>query len=104
MVNKLLLLLQRQNREFVIFRFGSFRISFFFELRREIIAVAEFGQVSLSSQSPRQLMVMSNEYHVVSIDGSEGRKAVTNQREESHQHVVNDVNEIRLSISSIYPP
>lgn len=62
----------------------------------EIIAVLEFGQMLFAPETPAAMMVMSDEDHVVRVDGTEWCKTITHDSEQSDKHVIDNIDDILL--------
>ena len=58
---------------------------------------------SSSSQLPSLVVILSDPDHMVGIDNSERRHAITNHCEQGDKYIVDNIDKIRLSIIDIDP-
>ena len=70
---------------------------------RKVVFVVQFWESLFSSQSPCEMMIMSNENHVVCIDGSKRSKPIANDGKEGYKHIVYNINNVVSTTSNIDP-
>lgn len=103
---KFLLLETVQNGELVLFvlrGIAKFNVDFDLAPGRKVVLILEVGQPALAANLPRQECVVSDENHVVRIDGTERGQSISHNCEQGDEDVVNDVDNIELSSSNIDP-
>jgi hypothetical protein len=76
---------------------------FFFSVIGEIVVIYQFRETEFLSFFPGLAVVMRDIDHVIGVDGTEGRQAVTNDCEEGYHDVVDDVNNVVLLRTQRYP-
>ena len=104
-VNKSFLLFRREHSVLRIkgSSFGIVRVCFCWSLLWQLIVIWKFGKVAFTTKSPGQMVIMRNEAHMISVYCSEGCKAITHDREQGNENVVDDVDEVALPTTNINP-
>lgn len=69
----------------------------------QVVSVLQFGEGSLTSETPCQTMVMHYKAHMVCIDESERDKTVSHDGEESDEDVIDYVNDVVFPASNVDP-